>query len=163
MMTRIEWGDTAFVHASDIQLLDGEAVSLIRNWQPDIVLAGGPPLYLPWLSPRHREMAWRNAQRLARHVDTLILDHHLLRCEEGLGWLARLSSETGRRVLCAADFMRRRRCLLEARRAELYKEMPVPDGWHEAYARGEADTGRYQGYRRVCTDGGGSGPASAGI
>jgi predicted metallo-beta-lactamase superfamily hydrolase len=163
MMTRIEGQDAIFVHASDIQLLDDSAVSLLLDWRPDIALVGGPPLYLSKLLLDQRAVAWANAKRLARHVDTLILDHHLLRCEEGLGWLARLSSETGRRVLCAADFMRRRRCLLEARRAELYKEMPVPDGWHEAYARGEADTGRYQGYRRVCTDGGGSGPASAGI
>jgi len=146
MMTRIEWEDTVFVHASDIQLLDGEAVSLILDWQPDVVLAGGPPLYLSWLSPRRREMAWRNARRLARHVDTLILDHHLLRCEEGLSWLDRLSSETGHRVICAADFMERPRRLLEARREQLYEEMPVHEGWHEAYARGDADTSGYQGY-----------------
>ncbi|MGC9395912.1 MAG: hypothetical protein ACP5J4_13790 [Anaerolineae bacterium] len=50
MMTRIEWGDAVFVHASDIQLLDGKAVSFILDWQPDIVLAGGPPLYLAWFS-----------------------------------------------------------------------------------------------------------------
>jgi predicted metallo-beta-lactamase superfamily hydrolase len=146
MMTRIECGDTVFVHASDIQLLDGEAVSLIRDWQPDIVLAGGPPLYLPWLSPRRREMAWQNARRLARNVDTLILDHHLLRCEEGLSWLDRLSSETGHRVICAADFVGRPRHLLEARREKLYREMPVLQDWHEAYARGEADTNRYREY-----------------
>ncbi|MBN1810804.1 MAG: hypothetical protein JXA14_03110 [Anaerolineae bacterium] len=149
MMTRIEWEDTVFVHASDIQLLDGEAVSLIRDWQPDIVLAGGPPLYLAWLSSKHREMAWKNARRLARHVDTLILDHHLLRCEEGLSWLDRLSSETGHRVICAADFMERPRRLLEARREQLYEEMAVPEGWHEAYARGDAATRRYQDYVSV--------------
>jgi predicted metallo-beta-lactamase superfamily hydrolase len=121
MMTRIEWKDTVFVHASDIQLLDGEVVSLILDWQPDIALVGGPPLYLPWLSSRYQEIAWENARRLARHVDTLILDHHLLRCEEGLSWLDRLSSETGHRVICAADFMERPRRLLEARRAQLYE------------------------------------------
>jgi hypothetical protein len=140
MMTRIEWKDTVFVHASDIQLLDGEVVSLILDWQPDIALVGGPPLYLPWLSSRYQEIAWENARRLARHVDTLILDHHLLRCEEGLSWLDRLSSETGHRVICAADFMERPRRLLEARRAQLYEEMPVSEGWHEAYACGDADT-----------------------
>jgi hypothetical protein len=76
-------------------------------------------------------------------VDTLILDHHLLRCEEGLSWLDRLSYQTGHRVICAADFMERPRRLLEARREQLYEEMPVPQGWHEAYARGDADTLRY--------------------
>jgi predicted metallo-beta-lactamase superfamily hydrolase len=157
MMTRIEWEDTVFVHASDIQLLDGEAVSLILDWQPDIVLACGPPLYLAWFSSEHQEMAWKNARRLARHVDTLILDHHLLRCEKGLSWLDHLSSETGHRVVCAADYMECPRRLLEAQRERLYKEMPVPKDWHEAYARGDADTlrywdcadGRYTGDRRA--------------
>ena len=88
-------------------------------------------------------------RQLARHVDTLILDHHLLRCEEGLAWLGRLSFETGHRVICAADFMERPRRLLEARREQLYKEMPVPPGWHEAYARGDADTHCYEDYVSV--------------
>jgi len=144
MMTRIEGEDEIFVHGSDIQLLNGEAVSLILDWHPDIALVGGPPLYLSWLSSRRRRVAWENAQRLARCVDTLILDHHLLRCEEGLTWLKRLSSETGHRVICAADFMQRPRRLLEARREQLYEKMAVPDGWHDAYACGEADTRRYQ-------------------
>ena len=149
MMTRIEDEDTVFVHASDIQLLDGEAVSLILAWRPDVVLVGGPPLYLKWFSSKRRWGAWRNALQLARHVDTLILDHHLLRCKEGLSWLDRLSSETGHRVICAADFMNRPRCLLEAQRVQLYREMPVPDGWHEAYARGDANTHRYEDYVSV--------------
>ena len=91
----------------------------------------------------------RNARRLARHVDTLLLDHHLLRCEEGLAWLDRLLSETGHRVICAADFMERPRCLLEARREQLYEEMPVPEGRHEAYTHGDADAYRYPDYVSV--------------
>jgi len=151
MMTRVEGEGVVFVHASDTQLLDEEAVSLILDWRPDVALVGGPPLYLSSLSSEERALAWANAKRLARHVESLILDHHLLRNEEGLAWLQRLSSETGRQVSCAADFMGQPRCLLEARRLQLYEEMPVPDGWHEAYTRGEADTGRYQDYRKVCT------------
>jgi predicted metallo-beta-lactamase superfamily hydrolase len=148
MMTRIENKDTVFVHGSDIQLLDDGAVSLILDWHPDIALVGGPPLYLSKLSAELRTIAWRNAQRLAHQVATLILDHHLLRCEEGLSWLDRLSSKTGHRVICAADFMGRPRYLLEARRVQLYEEMPVPDGWHEAYAHGDADTLDYRDYRK---------------
>jgi predicted metallo-beta-lactamase superfamily hydrolase len=150
MMTRVADEDTVFVHASDIQLLDGKPVSLILDWRPDIVLVGGPPLYLPFLSARQRRVAWRNARRISRHVGTLILDHHILRCEEGLSWLDRLSAETGHRVICAADFMKRPRCLLEAQREQLYHEMPVPEGWHEAYARGEADTHSYRDYVAEC-------------
>jgi predicted metallo-beta-lactamase superfamily hydrolase len=148
MMTRVEDEGTVFVHASDIQLLDGKAVSWILDWHPDVALVGGPPLYLSgFMGRRRRRTAWENAQQLARHVDTLVLDHHLLRCEGGLSWLDRLSSESGHRVICAADFMGHRRRLLEARREQLYEEMPVPEGWHEAYAHGDVNTLYYRGYR----------------
>lgn len=153
MMTRVEDGGIVFVHASDIQLLDDRAVSWLMDWHPDIALVDGPPLYLSHLFSEERAAAWANAKRLARHVHTLILDHHLLRSEEGLSWLERLSTGAGRRVICAADLMGQPRCLLEARRAQLYEEMPVSDGWHEAYARGEADTRRYQDYRWQCEAG----------
>ena len=140
MMTRIEDADTVFVHASDIELLDGEAVDLIVKWKPTVVLAGGPPLYRQsFTGAERRERAWRLGLQLARATDTLMLDHHLLRSEEGARWLDRLASESGRRVVCAADFMGRPRRLLEARREELYRRMPVVEGWHEAYARGEVD------------------------
>ncbi|MGC9468335.1 MAG: MBL fold metallo-hydrolase [Anaerolineae bacterium] len=151
MMTRIEDADTVFVHASDIQLLDARAVSLILEWRPDVVLVGGPPLYLSALSPTQRQRAWELAQRLARGGETLILDHHLLRSKTGLSWLARLAAGTDHAVICAADFMGRPRCLLEARREQLYHQMPVPDGWHEAYARGETDTRAYRHYRGRCS------------
>jgi len=144
MMTRIEEGNEVFVHASDIQLLDEGTVPRILNWQPTIVLASGPPLYLPHLSQRQRETAWRNAVRLAQGVDTLILDHHLMRSNGGARWLDKLSSITEHRVGCAADFLGRHRTLLEAWRQRLYAEMPVPEGWHEAYARGEVDTRPYR-------------------
>jgi len=143
MMTRISDGERVFVHASDIQFLSSYAISEILDFQPDIVFAGGPPLYLQCFMKERGEDAWNNALRLAHGVDTLILDHHLLRCEEGLSWLQRLSKETGHRVICAADFMGRSRHLLEARRSQLYEEIPVPDGWHEQYAQGSVSTERY--------------------
>ncbi|MEA1928135.1 MAG: MBL fold metallo-hydrolase [Candidatus Auribacterota bacterium] len=143
IMTRVE-DDSVFVHASDIQLLNDEAVSQILDWKPDIALVGGPPLYLGnRIAPDLIKKAWYNAQRLSQAVDTLILDHHLMRSYEGLKWLKRLSSKTRNKVICGADFMKRRRLLLEARRERLYQEMPVPAGWHEAYAQGKANTIHY--------------------
>lgn len=154
MMTRIEDEETVFVHASDIQLLDAEAVSVILDWAPDVALVGGPPLYLSrFMDLKRRMHAWRNAERLARHVDTLILDHHLLRSQEGLGWVDRLSTRLGHRVMCSADFMGQPRWLLEAQRETLYEEMPVPAGWHEAYAQGEADTHGFRRYAEGCLRG----------
>lgn len=138
MMTRVDVGGWVFVHASDIQLLDAETIDRILDWAPHWVLAAGPPLYLGQLDSGLRARAWDNARRLAAGVDTLILDHHLMRSLEGLVWLEALSSAVGKRVCCAADFMGRPRALLEAQRRELYAAMPVRPGWHEGYACGAA-------------------------
>jgi predicted metallo-beta-lactamase superfamily hydrolase len=147
MMTKIKDKGQVFVHASDIQLLDRKAILRILQWHPDIVLASGPPLYLPRLSNKRREIAWQNAVFLSQGVNTLILDHHMMRCEEGVAWLKRLSYKTGKEVVCAADFMKRPRLLLEARRRQLYKDMPVPKNWHRDYTRGKVDVGSYQKWR----------------
>jgi predicted metallo-beta-lactamase superfamily hydrolase len=143
IMTLIE-EEQRFVHAPDIQLLHDETISRILDWQPDIVLAGGPPLYLSRLTKEQIDRAWQNALRLARVVDIFILDHHLLRSLEGIAWLDHLSRAAGRRVLCAADFMGRERRLMEAEREQLYQRFPVAEDWHEAYARGEASTEAYR-------------------
>ncbi len=136
MMTRINLGDKVFLHTSDIQLLDSATVDFIIAWQADIVLAAGPPLYIETLTDELRTVAWQNALRLATTVDILILDHHLMRDRQGLKWLDALSAEAGKQVYCAADFMGRKRLLLEAERAALYETMPVPASWHEDYAQG---------------------------
>jgi uncharacterized protein len=143
MMTRINMDNRVFVHASDIQLLDAPTVDRVINWQPDIVLAAGPPLYLDRLGKMERECAWRNAFRLASNIDVVILDHHLMRSIEGEVWLDKLSAAVGRKVYCAADFMGKPRQLLEAQRTQLYKKMPVPDGWHDNYAKGLVNTDQY--------------------
>jgi len=139
MMTRIDMGKRVFVHASDIQLLNAEAVEKILQWQPDMVLAAGPPLYLERLKKSVLADAWDNALRLADHVNTLILDHHLMRSQAGEAWLSELSQAAGRQVYCAADFMKRPRLLLEAWRDRLYNALPVPDGWMEEYEQGRFD------------------------
>ena len=144
IMTKIE-EDFVFVHASDIQLLNDESVSQILNWKPDIALVGGPPLYLDnRISRSLIKKAWLNAKKLSSVIDTLILDHHLLRSYEGLKWIKRLSAGTNKKVICGADFMNKPRLLLEARRQRLYQDMPVPAGWHEDYAQGKVTTKHYR-------------------
>lgn len=142
IVTRIK-EESVFVHASDLQLLNDGAVSKVLSLNPDIVLVSGPPLYLSKISNKVFEIAWANALRLSKKVETLILDHHLLRNCEGIKWLERLSSKSENQVICGADFMKKPRLLLEARRRELYNNMPVPNGWHDAYADGRVDTSTY--------------------
>ncbi|AKB54817.1 MULTISPECIES: MBL fold metallo-hydrolase [Methanosarcina] len=138
MMTRICEGDEVFVHSSDIQLLDRKSVLKVLDWEPTIVFASGPPLYLSHRVPEAGKEASENALLLARHVDTLILDHHLLRSFEGYSWLKELAGMIESRVLCAAEFMGKTPELLEAQRKNLYEKAPVPSGWHEAYSKGKA-------------------------
>jgi len=146
MMTRVDLGSAVFVHASDIQLLEDAAIEQILAWQPQIVLAAGPPLYLSdrgVLTQQQCQQAWNNTLRLAQRVETLILDHHLLRSREGFDWLSSLPEQPGKRVCCAADFMHQARLPLEALRVELYQAIPIAAGWYDGYAKGQAEPEEY--------------------
>ena len=147
MMTRVQDGERIFVHASDIQLLDDLPIEQILSWKPSVVLASGPALYLSRLSSGKRKKAFARALILAKHVPELILDHHMLRNEGGFRWLEELSASAGHKIYCAADYMKRSRLPLEAWRQRLYREMPVPEGWHNAYAQGKADTAPFRKWR----------------
>ncbi|MFW6049404.1 MAG: hypothetical protein ACOC88_04435 [Candidatus Bipolaricaulota bacterium] len=147
ILTRIEAGGRVFVHASDIQLLESKPIRQIVDWEPDIVLTGGPPLYLPQLGEQSRKAAWKNAQKLSRNVPALLIDHHLLRSRGGVRWLKKLNDKSENYVGCAADYMDRAPAFLEAWRETLYAEMKVPDGWHKAYSRGQVDTAGYRKWR----------------
>ncbi len=143
IMIRIKENHT-FVHAAGIQLLNDKAISQILDWKPDVAFIDGPPLYLfHRISERQVGKAWHNAKELSSNIDTLILDHHLMRSHKGIEWIERLSDKTGRKVLCGADFMHKHRMLLEAGRRTLYNEMPVPLEWHEAYAKKQVSTEQY--------------------
>ena len=151
MMTKIEENGQVFVHAPGIELLNDKAISQILDWEPDIALVDGTPLYLHnRLSRALIKKAWSNAKRLSQNINILILDHHIMRNYEGIKWIKRLSDETKNIVICAADFMKVPRMLLEAKRRSLYKYMYVPDGWHEAYAKGKVTTNRYWSMAKNC-------------
>lgn len=149
MMTCIRDTDRTFVHTSDIQMLNREAVEIIRAWEPDVVFAAGPPLYLLRLTEKERTEAWKNALSVAIGCGTLILDHHVRRSHGGCRWAARLSEAAGGNVISAAEFMGREPLLLEARREELYREYPVPERWHEAYARGDVGLEGYMDFAQM--------------
>jgi hypothetical protein len=151
MMTRVDDKTGVFVHASDIQLLDDSPIEQILAWKPTVLLASGPALYLHRLSSGKRKKAFARALILAKHVPELILDHHMLRNEEGFRWLEDLSASSGHTIYCAADYMKRQRIPLESWRERLYREMPVPEGWHKAYAQGRTDTLLYRKWRELDT------------
>ncbi len=120
MMTRVVDRGSVFVHGSDIQLLDDEAVAQIITWKPDVVFVDGPPVYLG-LPICERERAITSGRQLAKMVHRVIIDHHLLRSQDGLYWLRQLGEESGGRVMSAADWEGGRPLLLEAQRRSLFR------------------------------------------
>jgi predicted metallo-beta-lactamase superfamily hydrolase len=143
-MTRIEEDNFVFVHGSDIQLLDEEAVQIILSWKPDLLVVSGPPLYLTVkMTKKLEQNAFNNARILSDHIPTVIIDHHLLRNYKGLDWLGKIKKRTKNKVLCAACYMNKPLLMLEADRLKLYKEMSVTADWHTKYAQGLVNTQYY--------------------
>ncbi len=83
-------------------------------------------------------------QPLNENTSTLILDHHLIRSMEGVMWLKDLRFQSKGKVMCAADFMEREPLFLEAWREDLYEWLPVNEGWHDLYAQGIENAGKFQ-------------------
>ena len=150
MMTRIEDAGEVFVHASDIQLLSDEPIQQILDWSPTILLLSGPPIYRN-LKENARNLARKRALVLAQNIGTCIIDHHLLRCKEGIQWLDELRCETYGRIVCAADYMNRKRRFLESMRTQLYKQYPVPDNWHSLYAEKLVFTSEFRDETQILT------------
>ncbi len=143
-MTCIEEDNFVFVHGSDIQLLDEEAVQIILSWKPDLLVVSGPPLYLSVkMNDKLLQIATNNALLLSNRIPTVIIDHHLLRDYQGLDWLRDTDSKTKNRVLSAAEFMQQPIMMLEADRLKLYRYIPVVPGWHIQYAKGLVNAQEY--------------------
>jgi predicted metallo-beta-lactamase superfamily hydrolase len=124
----IEKSDEKIVFAPDVQgPISKETVKVILDEKPSLVILGGPPTYLRGF--RIGEEFFRTAlihmERIAKEVETLVIDHHLLRDD---GWYkflepVRKSAESmGHRVITAAELARKEPNPLECRRKELYEE-----------------------------------------
>jgi len=55
MMVKIRTSRGNFIHASDIQFLSFKTIKQIIHLKPDIVLASGPPIYLPYLDKEDKK------------------------------------------------------------------------------------------------------------
>ena len=122
-MVKLTTSHKTFVHGSDIQLLDDQAVEIICRWQPDIVFFAGPPLYLFEHRRDIEEKARERLVRLSSACGTVVVDHHLLRSRGGEAWLDSISQQKEyQNICCAADFISNPRALLEADRKILYND-----------------------------------------
>jgi predicted metallo-beta-lactamase superfamily hydrolase len=94
--------------------------------EPDILIIGGPPTYLQGfkVGDEFFQIALRNLQRLAESIQTVVIDHHLLRDAGWYEFLApvRESAEKAdHRILTASELLKTKPNVLECQRQQLYE------------------------------------------
>jgi hypothetical protein len=147
LMLTVETSGCVFVHASDVQgpVEDG-TLRLILEQKPDVVVVGGPPLYLSGFKVEERDIAKAlgNMRELVKRVSLVVVDHHLLRSLDYRDFLKPVISESekrGHKIVAASELLGEEPLLLEARRKELHAQKPVGREWYRRLERGEFKAG----------------------
>lgn len=143
LMLTVRTPGCSLMHAPDIQgPMYDEPLKLILEQKLDMLLLGGPPLYLLNFKIDQESLmaARKNMRILAERIPLTIVDHHLLRTleyKEYMGPVYITAEKNGNRVLSASEFIGAEPNLLEARRKELHKQSPVSKDWYTKLGRGE--------------------------
>lgn len=130
LMTTIEHTGERALFASDVQgPLDDAALKMILDEKPQLLIIGGPPLYLAGFRIEQPQLqrGLKNLVTLVREVPTVVIEHHLLRDLKWRDWADPVfdaAESVGNRVITAAEFLGERNRLLEAKRKELFQEEP---------------------------------------
>lgn len=130
--TSISYDGKTIMHCADVQGPgSADALRVILEMKPDILVLSGPPLYLAgWkVDQEIIDNGLRNLEKIVGNVKHVIVDHHLLRNVDGLDVIEKLKNEAkkeGNKVNTIAETMGIRNNLLEAKRKQLYDEFP-PD------------------------------------
>ena len=85
LMTSIKCDDDKMLFASDVQgpMCDVTLEAILAE-QPQLVIIGGPPIYLGGfrVKEEHIALGMRNLEKIVMSVPLTVLGHHLLRDEE---------------------------------------------------------------------------------
>jgi predicted metallo-beta-lactamase superfamily hydrolase len=127
LMTLVEYKGERFLFAPDVQgPMSASTLTKILKWKPQVLMVGGPPLYLDPLKVSHRDvqMSLGNLSKIVEAVPQVILEHHLLRDE---AWKSKIESvlnnarQAGHDVVTSAEFLRKANVFLESSRRQLYE------------------------------------------
>jgi hypothetical protein len=130
LMATVEFRDERFLFAPDVQgPMSTRTLELIINEKPQLLMIGGPPLYLARfrVDDLQIQLGLKNLEKIVETVPKVILEHHILRDEN---WLEKTktvfekSHETGCKILTAADYLEEENSFLESKRKRLFAEEP---------------------------------------
>jgi len=130
LMLSITSNDEKVVYAPDVQgPMSTETVRTILEEKPDLLILGGPPLYLQGfkVSEDLISLGLKNIARLTAKIPVTVVDHHLLRSSDWKSHLEKAFSaaeRSGNRLVTAAEFTGAENTLLESIRQKLYDEDP---------------------------------------
>lgn len=140
----VQTPECRFLHAPDVQgPMYEESLEHILNQDPDLLILGGPPIYIRFkLDEADLTKARQNLVKLAENIPTVVVDHHLLRTldyEKYLEPAISAAKDAGHELITASELIGKEPELLEARRKELHKEEPVEEEWYERVEKGELE------------------------
>lgn len=130
IMTTIKFSDERFMFAPDIQgPMAANTLKLILEVKPDMLMLGGPPLYLAGsrVDETQINFALKNLEHIVEAVPNVILEHHTLRDElwrEKCLAVLQKANKAGHNLSSAAEYLGKDVNLLEAKRKQLYNDYP---------------------------------------
>ena len=127
----ITHNDMCFVFGPDSQCLNQEAITWILAQKPELLIIGGPPIYLAgWkVEQEVLEAAKKNLIKLVQKIPHVLVDHHLIRSLEWENWMTEIfkaAKHVENTCECIADYKKVPPRLLEVNREQLYEQDP-PD------------------------------------
>ena len=140
LMATIDHGGERMMFTSDVEgPMYDPTLMLILGAAPDLLIVGGPPLYLAESKVDDADIrrGMENLEELVKSVPTTILEHHILRDGE---WRAACqglfdtASKASHSVFTAAEFLEQENNLLECHRRELSETEP-PDSDFKRWMR----------------------------
>jgi predicted metallo-beta-lactamase superfamily hydrolase len=130
LMLTVESNEEKFMYAPDVQgPISNGTCKLILSENPDLLIIGGPPLYLAGFKVKEEAIAHglENLVKIAESVPVIVLEHHLLRAENWREYAEpafEAARRTGHKVVSAAEFLGKQNNLLECKRRKLYEGEP---------------------------------------
>ena len=126
LATVVEYDGFKFLFAPDVQgPISRKTLSYILNQEANLVIIGGPPVYLKRFSEQESQAALYSLTTLASTIPFLVIDHHLMRGGDWKHWIAPIrnaAERIGNEILCMADLAGVEPIFLEAERDILYED-----------------------------------------